>query len=162
MNDWFRGLERREQWVVVAGALVVAVALFLLLVVRPLYAGTAALGKRVEEKERLVVWMRSVAPELRAAGSVGTGSAAARGDALVVIVAETAGASELRQYLKQNQPVDDDNIRVRFEAVPFDQLVQWLGALQLQHGVRINSASFDGGVQPGVVTASLVLERPAA
>lgn len=161
MKAWFRSLERREQLFVLSGAIVLAVALFLLLIVRPLYAGTAKLAERVEQKESLVLWMRSVAPELSAArGGVATG--AASGDPLVVIVANTAGVGELRQYLKQNQPAGEDSIRVRFEAAPFDQLVQWLGILQSRHGVRINSASFDGGVQPGVVTASLVLERPGA
>lgn len=161
MNEWFRGLERREQWVLVGGVLVLALALFLLLVVRPLYAGTAKLAQRVDDKQQLVVWMRTVAPELRAAGPA-SGSSARSGDSLVLIVADTAAASDLRQYLKQNQPAGENTIRVRFEAAPFDQLVQWLGALQVQHGVRIDSASFDGGVQPGVVTASVVLARPAA
>jgi len=162
VNDWFRNLERREQWVIVGGGLVLAAVLFLLLVVRPLYAGTARLAERVEEKQQLVVWMHSIVPELRAAGPAMQGAAAASGDSLVVVVANTAAASDLRQFLKQNQPAGESSIRVRFEAAPFDQLVQWLGMLQLQHGVRIDSASFDGGVQPGVVTASLVLERPAA
>jgi len=162
VSDWFRNLERREQWIIVGGGLVLAAALFLLLVVRPLYAGTARLAQRVEDKQELVVWLRSVAPELRAAGPAVRGAAPSSGDSLVLVVADTAAASDLRQYLKQNQPAGENSIRVRFEAAPFDQLVQWLGALQLQHGVRIDSASFDGGVQPGLVTASLVLERPAA
>lgn len=162
MSDWFRNLERREQWVVVGGGLVLAAVLFLLLVVRPLYAGTARMAQRVEDKQELVVWMRSVAPELSAAGPIVRGEGSSSGDSLVLVVADTAAASDLRQYLKQNQPAGDNSIRVRFEAAPFDQLVQWLGALQLQHGVRIDSASFDGGVQPGLVTASLVLERPSA
>lgn len=161
MKAWFRNLERHEQRIVMGGAIVLAVALFLLLVVQPLYGGTAKLAERVEEKERLVLWMHSVAPELQA-GRNGAAANVASGEPLVVIVANTAGAGELRQYLKQNQPVGDDSIRVRFEAAPFNQLVQWLGILQSRHGVQINSASFDGGVQPGVVTASLVLERPGA
>ncbi|MGH8496449.1 MAG: type II secretion system protein GspM [Gammaproteobacteria bacterium] len=161
MKAWFRSLERREQLVVMAGAAVLVIVLFYLLVVQPLYGGTARLAERVEEKEQLVLWMRSVAPQLQVART-GAATATASGEPLVVIVANTATAAELQQYLKQNQPAGDDSIRVRFEAAPFDQLVQWLGVLQSRHGVQINSASFDGGVQPGVVTASLVLERPGA
>ncbi|CAN5157029.1 N/A [soil metagenome] len=158
MKAWFATLERREQLFVLTGAVVLGVALFLLLVVRPLYASNAQLAERVEEKENLLIWMRSVAPEIRSGRSAPTAGVSA-GEPLVVIVANTAGSGELRQYLKQNQPAGQDSIRVRFEAAPFNQLVQWLGLLQSRYGVRINSASFDGGVQPGLVTASLVLER---
>lgn len=161
MKAWFSSLERREQFFVMAGAVVLAVMLFWLAIIRPLYGGTAKVAARVEEKEQLVLWMKSVAPDLQAVRT-GSTTTIASGEPLVVIVADTAAANELRQYLKQNQPAGDDSIRVRFEEAPFDQLVQWLGILQLRHGVQINTASFDGGVQPGVVTASLVLERPGA
>jgi type II secretory pathway component PulM len=49
---------------------------------------------------------------------------------------------------------------VRLEQVPFDSLVNWAGQLVQRHGVRVVSASIDGGGNVGLVSATFVLRGP--
>jgi type II secretory pathway component PulM len=47
------------------------------------------------------------------------------------------------------------------EGAAFDTLITWLGNLQLNQAVSVESAQFDRTATPGQVNASLVLNRPA-
>jgi type II secretory pathway component PulM len=59
-----------------------------------------------------------------------------------------------------SQPGEDGTLSVRLEQVPFDSLVNWAGQLVQRHGVRVVSASIDGGGNVGLVSATFVLRGP--
>jgi len=56
-----------------------------------------------------------------------------------------------------SQPSGDGGLNVRFEKMPFDQLVTWLSTLHEQYGVRVDSATVDSASEAGTVSAVLVL-----
>ena len=77
----------------------------------------------------------------------------------MVIIDRTARASGLGRHLKRNQPDGNGALRLRLEDAPFDNLVSWLAELETQHGVRVNTASFDRAGGTGRVNCSLRLTR---
>ena len=159
MKDWFYGLEERERRFLIAGAVAVVLAVIYLFLINPLYSGTAEIGKRVEQKEQDFAWMQRAAATIK----VGSKSSNKVEGTLVVIVDRTARAAGLGDSLKTNQPTGPDSIRVRLDSASFDKLVRWLGELQSTYQIEIQSASFDGGGGgPGIVNASVILERPSA
>ena len=161
MKDWFYGLEQRERWFLIAGATAVVLALIYLLLLNPLYTETAALGTRVEQKEKDFAWMQKAAATIMARG--GSTSKPIVEGTLVVIVDRTARAAGLGDSLRTNQPTGPNGIRVRLDSASFDSLVRWLGELQNTYQLQIQSASFDGtGGGPGIVNATVTLERPGA
>lgn len=78
---------------------------------------------------------------------------------LVVLVDETHRTHGLNGTLSRNQPDGENGIRVVFQETSFDRLIGWLGAMETNYGIRVESASFDGTSQSGVVSATLVLRR---
>jgi|TARA_B110000263_G_C15132868_1_gene429697 type II secretory pathway component PulM len=78
---------------------------------------------------------------------------------LVVLVDETHRDHGLNGSLSRNQPDGDNGIRVVFQTTSFDRLIGWLGMMELSYGIKVESASFDGARQSGVVNATLVLRR---
>jgi general secretion pathway protein M len=148
-------LSPRDRRRLLAGAVIAAI-LFVLAVILPLDSSVSRLHDQVTRKQADLVWMRSVAPELAAAGPVRTGA----GESLIVIVDQSARESGLGSSLAGSQPSGVGNLSVQLQKAPFDALVGWLARLSQQNGVQIESATIDSAGEPGLVDASLVLKSP--
>lgn len=157
LRSWLDGLAPRERSLVVWGGIAAAVLVFLGALVMPLYTAAAKSAARVEQKRADLSWMRGVVAELRAAGPAGP--SASSGQSLVVIIDQTARQAGLERSLSGSQPSGTGGIRVRLEAAPFDTVVAWIALLQQQHAILVESATMDHGAAPGVVNASIVLNK---
>ncbi len=142
----------RELRILQIGA-ALGVALLLFGVIVPLNSSVSHAHQRIGKKQQDLVWMRSVAPELAAAGP----PPAARGESLLVIVDRSARESGLGSSLAGSEPSGPDGLSVRLEKASFDALVGWLVRLSQQNGIRVDSASIDTSGAPGMVNASIVL-----
>jgi general secretion pathway protein M len=161
LKDWFDSLKPRERLMVLGGAVLVLLMAIYLLALAPFYATINARAERVERKEADLAWMRSVAPEVQALGASLPVSAGPSNESLVVLVDRTAREAGLGTALTGQTPNGETGIRVRMEGAAFDTLITWLGNLQLNQAVSVESAQFDRTATPGQVNASLVLNRPA-
>jgi type II secretory pathway component PulM len=145
--------ERERRLVMFGGA--AAVVLVLLAVVLPLDRSVARAHDRVTQKQSDLLWMRSIAPELGAAGPV-----AARPDSaesLLVTIDRSAREAGLGSALTSSEPSGAGALSIRLEKASFDQIVGWLARLAEQNGVRVDAATIDAAGEPGLVNASLVL-----
>lgn len=150
-----QSLSPRDRRTLLAGG-VIAVILFILAVILPLDHSVSRMHDQVSRKQADLVWMRSAAPEIAAAGPVRNAS----GESLIVIVDQSARESGLGGALAGSQPSGRGGLNVQLEKAPFDALVGWLARLSQQNGVQIESATIDTAGQPGTVNASLVLKSP--
>ena len=149
---WFRALAPREKRMVAIGG---AVALLLLLAGAwlPVERRVARLEQQVQTRRADLAWLQTVAPQLAAlrARPSGTGN-----ESLVVIADRVAHETGIARSLN-TQAGTDGTLSVRLEQVAFDSLLNWAGELVQQHGVRVISASIDGGTASGIVSATIVL-----
>lgn len=155
----FEQLQPRERLLVMAAAILGAVALVVILGVRPLVAGTRRAGEQIDDKQQLLAEIERLAARLGPQGPAADPSAPADNQPLVVLVDRTTRARGLGPYLKRNEPDGPASIRLRFENVPFDTLVEWLGEMQNAHQVAAATASIDPGQDTGRVNCSLQLSR---
>jgi general secretion pathway protein M len=152
MNLSLNSMSERERRMVMIGA--VALVLILLFgVVLPLDRSVAKANQRVAQKTTDLAWMRSVAPELAAAGP----ALPASQESLLVIVDRTAREASLGTSLAGSEPSGNGGLQVRLEKAPFDTLVAWLARLSDQNGVQVDSATIDNAGKPGIVNAAVVL-----
>lgn len=151
-----RSLSPRDRRILIVGGVIAAI-LFVLAVIMPLDHGVSRLRGQVTQKQADLVWMRSVAPEIAAAGPVRN---AGSGESLIVIIDQSARESGLGSSLTGSQPSGRGGLSVQLEKAPFDALVGWLARLSQQNGVQIESATIDSAGEPGLVNASLVLQSP--
>jgi general secretion pathway protein M len=141
--------------------LVLLTAIYLL-ALGPFYHAVATRAERVERKEADLAWMRSVASEVQVLGASRPVSAGPSNESLVVLVDRTAREAGLGTALTGQTPDGQSGIRVRMEGAAFDIVMTWLGNLQLNQAVSVESAQFDRTATPGQVNASIVLNRAAA
>jgi len=157
-KQWYGSLSPREQRMVAWGAALAVMMLFIFALIVPLYSAASAAEERVTRKSEDLNWMRSVAPELRAAGPA---TASAGGQSLLVVVDQSARQAGLGSSLSNIQPsgAAGGGVRARLENAPFDITVAWIALLQQRHGVTVDSATIDRASQPGLVNASLILKK---
>jgi general secretion pathway protein M len=161
MKDWFTTLQQREQIVVVAGAVVVLIAIFYSLVWEPLDTGHKNLSESVTRWERSLAELKPLKGlQASVSGNAPVVSNASQ-QTPVVIVDLSLRARGLDRLLKRSQPVTSNGIRVEFDNVAFDDLVLWLGDLSSQYAMQVTSASMSTSSQstPGRINATFTLER---
>ncbi|NUB42763.1 type II secretion system protein M [Fertoebacter nigrum] len=117
---------------------------------QPLAARQAALADRIQRHDRALVLLQS--QPARAA------SAPADTRPLNVIVTETAAAFGL--VIRRLEP-EGESLRLVLDEAPFDAVILWLEAVERDHGLTLAALDLQRRPAPGVVNASLTLERPA-
>lgn len=158
VRDWLDNLSARERNLVYGAGGLLAVALLYLVVVMPFQVSGKKMTARVQQKSADLAWMQASAPQAMAAAGATQQSG---GESLVVLVARTAREAGLGESLRDQSPDGDAGLRLRIEAASFDTLVTWLGSLQQQYGVTIESANIDAAA-PGLVNATLSLKQGGA
>lgn len=162
MKDWFDNLESREQAFVVAGAVIVVVALIYALLWLPLDKNHRQVQASVADWERSLAELGPLRALAANAGNQSTPRVVVdSSQAPIIIVDQTLRGRGLEQYRRRSQPTTSNGIRVELESVPFDELVLWLGDLSDQYGLHVQAGSLTAIAQagPGRVNASLTLER---
>lgn len=158
VRDWLDTLSSRERNLVYAAGGLLAIALVYLVLVMPFQVSGKKLAARVDQKTADLAWMRASAPQAMAAAGM---ARATGGESLVVLVARTAREAGLGEALRDQSPDGNAGLRLRIEAAAFDTLVTWLGSLQQQYGVTIESATIDAAA-PGLVNVTLSLKQAGA
>ena len=160
LRNWLEQLAPRERLLVIVAALLIGVAVVVIGALRPLLGQAARNDALIADRESLLVELGQVAARLGPQrGSAGISGSS--GQSMVLVVDQTTRARGLGMYLKRNQPDGDTSIRLRFEDVPFDLLVEWLAEVQNQHGLATASVNIDAGSETGRVNCNLVLNRSA-
>lgn len=160
LKERWQQMAPRERVLVSAAGAVVAVMLAFLLIWRPLFASTGKLRKEVAEQRELVQWLNAIEPEvqlLRGARSMRP----AAGGSLLALVDQTSKANGLGQFVSRIQPEGDKEVRVWLEQAPYDEIMRWLIALELDAGVRIVEFNVSRGPAPGLVAVRINLQRGA-
>jgi type II secretory pathway component PulM len=161
MRSWFDALEDREKILVLATAVFVAVTAFWFGVWKPIDNGQEAAAIRVDTWRLSLRELQPLKGQIQASAS-GQPNQAGQAQPLVVIVDGTLRQRGLYNALQRSQPTPSgDGIRVEFESAPFDDMMLWLGDINRQYGLLVQSGSFSvaSGENPGRVNSTLTLER---
>lgn len=154
--DWLSRYNRREQTILLAGG--VAVALYLL--------WKAVLVPVADWREQQLNANQAVNQslgrvELLAAQIERARSQAREGSAndtnLSALVDSTLRANNLS--MSGFQPGTGGQVRVRLDEVPYDRFVQWLYDMEYQHGVTVVDFSMAGTSEQGRVTVNIRLQK---
>jgi general secretion pathway protein M len=156
VKAWLESLSERERRMVVFGA-AAATVILIIAVLLPLDRSVSRTHQRLESKQADLAWMRSVAPELAAAGPGNALQRPASQDSLLVVVDRAAREAGLGGSLTSSEPSGGGGLRVRLDKASFDTLVGWLARMAERHGVRVESATIDTAGEQGLVNAALVL-----
>lgn len=160
MKAWWHGLADRERRLLVAGALVVLVAIGYGLLWEPLAQRRTALREQVAQAEADLAWMRQAAPAL-AGGAAQTPVLERDNRSLLARVDAGAREAGLGGSLLRVEPVAEGEVRVYFQGAAFDTLIGWLDAFAAAQGVQVRELSVQRATGSGLVDARLALVETA-
>jgi type II secretory pathway component PulM len=146
----------RERLIVAGGAAAVVVVVLLGVLVT-LGGRALELRESVAEKNRLFADLLR-AEALQSAPS--SGAAPASTGELLVLVDSTARSLGLGSTFTRTRPDGADAISVSFQNAEFDTLASWMVTLESSYGVSVESASFNGARDAGLVSGQIFLRRP--
>lgn len=159
--SWFETLAEREKYLVLTAAVFIVFVLFWFGIWTPLDSGQKSAATRVDTWQVALAQLRPLKGQVQGTAG-GQPLQAGQDQPLVVIVDSTLRQRGLYNALQRSQPTPAGNgIRVEFESAPFDVLMLWLGDVNRQYGLLVQSGSFSvaSGVNPGRVNSTLTLER---
>lgn len=151
-------LADRERQMVLGGGVALVALVFVFQFWLPLEAGLQQGNIAAGERAAALKWMEESAREvvrLRAAG--GGIPTASGGESLLSLADRTARSQGLGEALQRVEPEGPDRVRFQFEKASFEQVLNWLAALERRYGVQAQSVTIDKEVAPGMVRARLVL-----
>jgi general secretion pathway protein M len=157
MKAWWEGLSSRERLLVAGGATLTLVLLLYVIAWQPFQASHRRLRQSVAEQRVELTAMQQMAREIKQLGGSSGKPPATEGRSLLTLVDQTARAAGLGAALKRVTPQGEDRLGVQFDAVEFDKLVPWLGALERDHRIVIVNLSVDRAAA-GRVNARLIVQ----
>jgi general secretion pathway protein M len=157
MKAWWESLSNRERLLVAGGAMLTLALLLYALAWQPFQASHRRLRQSVAEQRAELAAMRQMAIEIKQLGESNGKPPATEGRSLLTLVDQTARAAGLGAALKRVTPQGEDRLGVQFDAVEFDKLVPWLGALERDHRIVIVNLSVDRATA-GRVNARLIVQ----
>ena len=161
MRSWFESLEEREKIFVLTAALVIVFSSIWFGIWRPLDSGQKSTAARVDTWKISLAELQPLKGQVQASGT-GQPIQTGQDQSLVLIVDNTLRQRGLYNALQRSQPTPAGNgIRVEFEGAAFDDMMLWLGDINRQYGLLVQSGSFSvaSGENPGRVNSTLTLER---
>ena len=157
MRAWFENLSPRERLIVTVGGAFAAMLVAWAYLWNPFVGASSDLAGAVADKRLLLIDLQRAAA--LAEGPSVTTPVRESSESLVVLVANTADSVGLSDSFSQTRPDGADSINVGFRDAPFDILVAWLVLLNSTHGVAVESATFNGTNESGIVSGQLFLTR---
>ena len=157
MKAWWEGLSSRERLLVAGGATLTMVLLLYVIAWQPFQASHRRLRQSVAEQRVELTAMQQMAREIKQLGGSSGKPPATEGRSLLTLVDQTARAAGLGTAIKRVTPQGEDRLGVQFDAVEFDKLVPWLGALERDHRIVIVNLSVDRAAA-GRVNARLIVQ----
>ena len=155
-RTWWSALQPREQRVLAAGGVALALILAYLMAWEPLGKARRERAEALADAHALATQLEVLAAE-RSHG--GASTLQGTGQSLLAVVDQSRKASSITKPPSRLQPEGDNTVRLWLEDVPFDALVRWLNDLQNRYGVRVDNADIERESGPGLVNARLTLMR---
>ena len=159
MKEWFEQLSQRERWVLIGGAVFVALLLLYLLVLEPVARARDSTATRLGASQRLFSSLQHIAAEASVARAAGTRAPSAAGGSLLSVVDRSSREAGIRQQVTRLTPEGQDRVRLWFEQVSFDRMIGWLAGLQQQDGVQVEQLSAAPQGNAGYARVSVTLVR---
>ena len=151
----FYRFNRREQIILLWGALAVTLYILWQLVISPIQHMTQTQIERNKNLAVTVAQVQTLAATLLTSDS--PRKTRASGGSIAELVDRTLGAHALR--MSGFNPGSNGEVRLRLENVSFSGLSQWLHELEFKHAVQVRELSVNTTSTPGLIAVNVRLRK---
>ncbi len=146
----------REKFIVLMALLVMSGVGIHALIIEPYQERIASLGEEIEQSKSDLEWMASMVHRIPADGN--NVNQKSFSGSLANFINQAVQQQKLNSFLAQMTPRGEDEIRVRFSAVPFDLLIRFIANMNDQ-GLNVKDLRINAGDNPAQVDSNLVLNK---
>jgi general secretion pathway protein M len=154
----FEALQPREQLIVAAGGVVVALALIYLVLWQPFALARNHAQADLDAARALAARIEQLGAQAQQGHTAGRALAGPE-VSLLSAVDQASKDGILGKAPSRMQPDGDKQVRVWIEDVPFDAVLHWIDDLQSRYAVRVEGVTVERRPAPGTVNARLSLVR---
>ncbi len=146
----------RERWLIGGGFGLLLVVVLVFYVWQPIVRDRQKLRASLPQLRANAEQMRLNAAEVGRLKTLPASAALPKGG-MRGAVENSAAAFKMRDSMSQVSVEGDGRISITMASVPFDNWVRWLGHLQEQYRIRLESCRIEALPQPGMVRIKAVL-----
>ena len=157
MEAWWKSLSERERYMVIYGAIAVAIFLFYYVFWAPLNASIDALRKSNDQTRELITWMKNAEAEVRQVGQ--QANTPASKISLLTAIEQSVKRDHVNSPAPEIKQLDQSRVQVTFATVEFIAVVRWLQDVQATAGGKIEKVSMSRTDKQGIVHADITLSR---
>ena len=156
MSELLARYSQREKMIVLAALLVIVVIGFHSLVIEPYQMRVVELQEELEQQRADLEWMKSAVANMPS--KTAASDTVEIDGTLANFVDQAVRSQGLSSKLKQMSPVGTDEIRMRYTAVDFNQLISFIAQVN-GSGLDVKDVRITPGEIPGIVDSNVVLMR---
>ena len=156
MAEFMSRYSARERLIVIFAVVILLGLGIHALVIEPYQQKVTSLNDDLEQSKADLKWMAAMVRQLPATGSKNQNRSF--DGTLANFINQTVTQQKLNSFLAQMTPKGEDEIRVRFKAVPFQDLMVFVSKVKDQ-GLNVRDLRVNAGDDPAQVDSSLVLDK---
>lgn len=158
MKQWWHNLTPREQKVVMFGAIILLIMIVHFFIWSPLSDSVDLLKQNVSQDRDLLTWMKLNLPRIDTT-KIGAKSAQPVNPAdMFATVQQSIATSGLKSETQNIEQQKVGTIKVSFNAVGFDNLMNWLIILHRDFGITPIEVHLDRIAEEGTVKGEVLLQ----
>jgi len=153
----FNNLKPHEQLMLAGCAAVIGLYLIYVMLWSPLRESQARLSQQNTVAREALLSVQTLAAEHKQLIAAGASAKSRSGGNLSRIVDASVASNNLA--MRRYQPSSGGGAQVRFENVPYSNMLGWIYELESEHGVLVKDLSFTNGNASGLVNVSIRLDQ---
>lgn len=156
MAELMSRYSNREKLIVFLALIVLGGVALHALLIEPYQNHVSALEEQLTQADSDLKWMKSMVHQIPVKS--GATSRSSFDGTLANLINQLVRQQRLNSNLAQMTPRGDDEIRVRFSAVPFEKLIRFVATINDQ-GLMVKDLRINAADNPGLVDSNLVLNK---
>lgn len=158
MKEWWGRLNDREQTVMITGAIIIAIVLVYSYVWSPLTGTVIKQRQALLQKQQTLIFMQQAIIKLQAQPTTKSiKHYKIDANDLLTTIDTALTDNQLKSYVSQFKQPESGKAIVNFDAVPFDDVYQWLTKLWQQYQIKVLQLNLTPLAKPGLVKLQVTL-----
>lgn len=149
LNQWWSERAQREQWILIAAAVVIALAIIIKGLVTPILEKRQRLDQQIAEASEQLAWMRAASQAIQSRSPAQAGANTRSPQASLTNLGRRFNLS-----ISRLEPLGDRRLEAWINEAPYTQALRLLEAAQ-NEGLQILAVDLKQADEPGVVQMRL-------
>jgi type II secretory pathway component PulM len=158
MLNYLSKLSVREKLIVVTAIVVVVVLSIHGLVIDPYQKNLVRVAEEIDQAKSDLLWMQNEVERLPVTSA--TKKNVSFNGSLANLINQAVARQKLKTYLTQMTPIGESEIRIRYSAIDFNQLITFIATLK-ERGLIIKELRINSTIDIATVDSTVVFMKPA-